>query len=66
MCGIVLYVGRDRAGSVMLDGLRRLEYQGYDSSGMVVSTNNGFELIKRTERVANLEEAFDELQYGGN
>jgi glucosamine--fructose-6-phosphate aminotransferase (isomerizing) len=66
MCGIVLYVGRDRAGSVMLDGLRRLEYRGYDSSGMVVSTDNGFEQIKRTGRVANLEEALDELQYVGN
>lgn len=66
MCGIVGYIGRDRAGSVMLDGLKRLEYRGYDSSGMVVSTDKGFEQIKRIGRVANLEEALDELQYGGN
>jgi len=66
MCGIVGYIGRDRAGSVMLDGLKRLEYRGYDSSGMVVSTDKGFEQIKRTGRVSNLEDALDERQYGGN
>ncbi|MGJ8651120.1 MAG: glutamine--fructose-6-phosphate transaminase (isomerizing) [Opitutaceae bacterium] len=66
MCGIVGYIGRDRAGSVMLDGLKRLEYRGYDSSGMVVSTAKGFELIKRTGRVKELEDALDELQLGGS
>jgi len=50
----------------MLDGLKRLEYRGYDSSGMVVSTAKGFEQIKRVGRVVNLEEALDELQFGGN
>jgi len=50
----------------MLDGLKRLEYRGYDSSGMVVATNKGFEQIKRVGRVANLEEDLDELQLGGN
>lgn len=66
MCGIVGYVGRDRAGSIMLDGLKRLEYRGYDSSGMVVSAGKGFEQIKRTGRVVNLEESLEEPQLGGN
>jgi len=66
MCGIVGYVGRNRAGSVMLDGLKRLEYRGYDSAGLVVSTANGFEQVKRTGRVANLESALDERQLEGN
>jgi glucosamine--fructose-6-phosphate aminotransferase (isomerizing) len=66
MCGIVGYIGRNRAGCVMLDGIRRLEYRGYDSSGMVVSDGNGFEQIKRTGRVVNLEEALVEPQLGGN
>jgi len=66
MCGIVGYVGRERAGSIMLDGLKRLEYRGYDSSGMVVSTDKGFELIKRTGRVKELEDALEELQLGGS
>ncbi|MDQ8206420.1 glutamine--fructose-6-phosphate transaminase (isomerizing) [Coraliomargarita sp. SDUM461003] len=66
MCGIVGYIGRDRAGSIMLDGLKRLEYRGYDSSGMVVAAGQGFEQIKRTGRVVNLENALEERQLGGN
>ena len=65
MCGIVGYIGRNRAVSSMLDGLKRLEYRGYDSSGMVVSTDNGFEQIKRVGRVANLEEALSERKISG-
>ncbi|WP_041745113.1 glutamine--fructose-6-phosphate transaminase (isomerizing) [Coraliomargarita akajimensis] len=57
MCGIVGYVGRDRAGSVMMDGLKRLEYRGYDSSGLSVWTDEGFKTTRRTGRVMNLEEA---------
>lgn len=49
----------------MLDGLKRLEYRGYDSSGMVISAGRGFEQIKRTGRVVNLEEALEERQFGG-
>ena len=50
----------------MLDGLRRLEYRGYDSSGMVVSNGKGFEQTKRTGRVVNLKESLDESQLEGN
>jgi glucosamine--fructose-6-phosphate aminotransferase (isomerizing) len=50
----------------MLDGLKRLEYRGYDSSGMVVSAGHGFEQIKRVGRVANLVDALEERQLGGN
>ncbi|WP_269525090.1 glutamine--fructose-6-phosphate transaminase (isomerizing) [Coraliomargarita parva] len=66
MCGIVGYVGRHRAGNLMLDGLKRLEYRGYDSSGMAVLTANGLDLVKRTGRVKNLEEALTESQLGGS
>ena len=37
MCGIVGYVGAQQAAPILLDGLRRLEYRGYDSAGMAVS-----------------------------
>ncbi len=50
----------------MLDGLKRLEYRGYDSSGMAVLTANGLDLVKRTGRVKNLEEALTESQLGGS
>ncbi len=57
MCGIVGYIGRDRAGSVMLDGLKRLEYRGYDSSGVAIWTDDGIKQTKRTGRVVELETA---------
>lgn len=57
MCGIVGYIGRDRAGSVMLDGLKRLEYRGYDSAGMAIMNGQGLETTRRTGRVAELEKA---------
>lgn len=57
MCGIVGYIGRDRAGSVIIDGLKRLEYRGYDSSGLAVWTDNGIKQTKRTGRVVELETA---------
>ena len=57
MCGIVGYVGRERAGSVMLDGLKRLEYRGYDSSGVSVWGDSGFKTTRRTGRVKELEGA---------
>lgn len=64
MCGIVGYVGRDRAGSVMLDGLKRLEYRGYDSAGMAIMNGEGLETTRRTGRVAELENALGDAPGG--
>jgi glucosamine--fructose-6-phosphate aminotransferase (isomerizing) len=64
MCGIVGYVGRDRAGSVMLDGLKRLEYRGYDSAGMAIMNGQGFKTTRRTGRVAELESALGDAPAG--
>jgi len=60
MCGIVGYIGRDRAGSVMLDGLKRLEYRGYDSSGVAIWTDTGIKQTKRIGRVVELETALSD------
>ncbi len=55
MCGIVGYVGRSPAAPVLLDGLRRLEYRGYDSAGLaVMDGEGGFEVRKRSGRLARL------------
>jgi glucosamine--fructose-6-phosphate aminotransferase (isomerizing) len=60
MCGIVGYIGKDRAASVMLDGLKRLEYRGYDSSGLATLREGSLHSIRRTGRVIELENAVGE------
>jgi len=51
MCGIVGYVGRQRAQGILLEGLKRLEYRGYDSAGVALWDPAGFQLRKKTGRV---------------
>ncbi len=51
MCGIVGYTGKQEAAPILLDGLRRLEYRGYDSAGVCLWNDNKFSLIKKTGRV---------------
>ena len=58
MCGIVGYTGPRDAGPVLLDGLRRLEYRGYDSAGIALVTENGDLFVeKRAGKVAVLTDA---------
>lgn len=58
MCGIVGYIGKEDATPILLDGLKRLEYRGYDSAGLVTVDENGAShLVRRAGRVANLESA---------
>ena len=54
MCGIVGYVGRAEAGPILLDGLRRLEYRGYDSAGVAVVNRGNLETRKCAGRIAAL------------
>ena len=54
MCGIVGYVGRSEAAPILLDGLRRLEYRGYDSAGVAVVNGSRLETRKCAGRIANL------------
>jgi len=57
MCGIVGYVGKQQALDVVIEGLRRLEYRGYDSAGVALVTAGGLQAVKRAGKLANLEEA---------
>ena len=57
MCGIVGYTGRHDAAPIVLAGLRRLEYRGYDSAGLATLDGSTLDLRKRAGRVRNLEEA---------
>lgn len=61
MCGIVAYVGHRPARDVVVDALRRMEYRGYDSSGIaVLDGDGGLTVRRRAGRLANLEEALAE------
>jgi glucosamine--fructose-6-phosphate aminotransferase (isomerizing) len=55
MCGIVGYVGARDAAPIILDGLRRLEYRGYDSAGVAVLDGDALALRRRPGKIANLE-----------
>ena len=54
MCGIVGFVGEEKAAPILIEGLRRLEYRGYDSAGIAVSDNDVV-VIKEKGRIANLQ-----------
>ncbi|HEX5940242.1 MAG TPA: glutamine--fructose-6-phosphate transaminase (isomerizing) [Dehalococcoidia bacterium] len=59
MCGIVGYVGDEPAGPILLDGLRRLEYRGYDSAGVAILSDSGdISITKRAGKLDALVEAF--------
>lgn len=64
MCGIVGYIGRQNAAPILLDGLSRLEYRGYDSAGIALAAPEGFFNIKKTGRVDNLRKEM--LNRGGS
>ena len=60
MCGIVGYIGLNQAQKVLIDGLSKLEYRGYDSAGIaVLDKDNAIKVKKRKGRLKNLE---DELE----
>jgi glucosamine--fructose-6-phosphate aminotransferase (isomerizing) len=54
MCGIVGYVGKQKAVSILLEGLKRLEYRGYDSAGVCILQNGQLDVAKKAGRVDNL------------
>jgi glutamine---fructose-6-phosphate transaminase (isomerizing) len=57
MCGIVGYVGPQNAAPILLDGLRKLEYRGYDSAGLAVHDGKQIEIVRAVGKLQNLEHA---------
>ena len=66
MCGIVGYVGRSEAAPILLDGLRRLEYRGYDSAGVAIVDGNHVETRKCAGRIAALAKLMSEKPPSGS
>lgn len=59
MCGIVGYVGKRNSQNILIEGLKKLEYRGYDSAGVAVYTQDGLQITKSKGRLANLEAVLD-------
>src|SRR5262249_42245255 len=55
MCGIVGYIGPRSASEILIEGLRKLEYRGYDSAGVAVLNGKGIDLRRRPGKLSNLQ-----------
>lgn len=65
MCGIVGYVGKDEAAPILIKGLARLEYRGYDSAGMAVLDGNVMKLIKKAGKIERLHDKLKRTSLSG-
>ena len=61
MCGIVGYVGDNSASPILIDGLKKLEYRGYDSAGIAVCRNGKITTVKTKGRISDLQKKLDEV-----
>ncbi len=66
MCGIFGYVGNENAVPIIIDGLKKLEYRGYDSAGIAVYGENGLGVVKQKGRLAALETRLSEGTLSGH
>jgi glucosamine--fructose-6-phosphate aminotransferase (isomerizing) len=65
MCGIVGYIGNRNSQEILIEGLKKLEYRGYDSAGVAVYTSNGLQIKKAKGRLAVLETQLEEAPLEG-
>ena len=65
MCGIIGYVGNKEAYSILINGLKRLEYRGYDSAGIALSKNGEIKIEKEKGKISNLEKIVNKENFNG-
>ncbi|MDE7254642.1 MAG: glutamine--fructose-6-phosphate transaminase (isomerizing), partial [Helicobacter sp.] len=65
MCGIVGYIGANEKVELMLDGLKELEYRGYDSAGMAILKDDVLSIFRATGKLANLANALGDFRSSG-
>lgn len=65
MCGIVGYIGNKEAYSILMNGLKRLEYRGYDSAGVALSKNGEIKIEKEKGKISDLEQNLNGAQLSG-
>ncbi len=66
MCGIVGYVGTRHAAPIIVDGLRKLEYRGYDSAGVAIHDGRSIEIVRTLGKLARLSEALEKRPLAGS
>src|SRR5450631_4113756 len=66
MCGIVGYVGDEECAGMLVDGLRKLEYRGYDSAGVAVLGPKGLQVVRAKGKLINLENKLKEASPPGS
>lgn len=66
MCGIVGYIGSKDTSKILLDGLKELEYRGYDSAGIALLQEKKFDIFKAVGKISNLEEKIVQSDYKAN
>jgi glucosamine--fructose-6-phosphate aminotransferase (isomerizing) len=66
MCGIIGYVGKQKATPILIEGLKRLEYRGYDSAGIAILENKGLIHEKCAGKINNLENLIKDRQFAGS
>ena len=66
MCGIVGFVGEGNAKEVVIEGLKRLEYRGYDSAGIALNIDNRIEVRKHVGEIVNLEKLISDEDFDSN